>query len=85
MQTNRTAVRFYIDRDADTPVVRSVPVSRPSIAAVTDPRGSATHHLGSCDEGATAFAASESRRRGARHRLISIVQLSLRKPRRHAS
>ncbi len=85
MQTNRRAVRYYIDRDADMPVIRSVPVSKPSIAAVTDPQESPPRHLGSCDEGPTAFAASESRRRGARHRLTSIVQLSLRKPRRNAS
>ena len=78
MQTNRKAVRFYIDRDADTPVVRSVPVSRPSVAAVSTPDAPAVRPQG--DDSAMAFAAAESRRRGARHLLTA-----LRIPRRHAS
>ncbi|HEV2128494.1 MAG TPA: hypothetical protein VGR22_07745 [Thermomicrobiales bacterium] len=80
MQTNRKAVRFYIDRDADTPVVRSVPVSHPSVAAVSASRAPITHRPENGDESAMAFAAAESRRRGARHLLTA-----LRKPRRNAS
>jgi hypothetical protein len=79
MQTTRKAVRYYIDREADTPIIRSVPVSRPSAAsAVTDtPRAS--------EQDAAAFAAAESRRRDTRHRLTSMVQAGVRKYRHHAS
>ena len=84
MQTNRKAVRFYIDRDGATPVVRSVPVSRPSVANVAaDQTTPAT--FGPAGERATAFAASESQRRGTRQRLASLVQKPRRKLRAEAS
>ena len=84
MQTSRKAVRYYIDREADTPVIRSVPVSRPSaLESVTtqatfDRHTTAAEHAGS---DATAYAASESRRRDARRRLASLVQSSVRRRR----
>jgi hypothetical protein len=77
MQTTRKAVRYYIDRDADTPIIRSVPVARPTVVTPEPARASG--------QDATAFAATESRRRDARHRLTSMVQASVRKYRHHAS
>jgi hypothetical protein len=80
MQTTRKAVRYYIDREADTPVIRSVPVSRP--VTVRLPEADLARDGG---QDATTFAAAESRRRDARHRLTSMVQASVRKYRHHAS
>lgn len=80
MQTTRKAVRYYIDREADTPVIRSVPVSRPAV--VRQPEAEAAR---STQQDATSFAAAESRHRDARHRLTSMVQASVRKYRHHAS
>lgn len=75
MQTTRKAVRYYIDREADTPIIRSVPVSRPT----------ATETALASEQDAATFAAAESRRRDARHRLTSMVQAGVRKYRHHAS
>lgn len=66
-QNTRKTVRYYIDRDADTPVVRSVPVKRanlPNASTVTGQADSATTH----------YSASESRRRHARQRLAELFQ-----------
>ena len=75
MQTTRKAVRYYIDREADTPIIRTVPVSRPPAPDTARPS----------DQGAASFAAAESRRRDARHRLTSMVQARMRKHRHHSS
>jgi hypothetical protein len=71
MQTTRKAVRYYIDREADTPIIRTVPVSR-AVATATE-------------QDATTYAASESRQRDTRHRLASMVQAGVRKYRHHSS
>lgn len=78
MQTTRKAVRYYIDRDADTPIIRSVPVTRPSSTGET-----AKSRIN--PESAAEHAANEHRRRAARHRLASLVQASVRKRRQHES
>jgi hypothetical protein len=80
MQTTRKAVRYYIDREADTPVIRSVPVARATIT-----RQAESEPARNGEQDATTFAAAESRRRDARHRLTSMVQASVRKYRHHAS
>ena len=80
MQTTRKAVRYYIDREADTPIIRTVPVSRPNSVAYTatdTPRGA--------EQDATSFAAATSRRRDTRHRITSMVQAGVRKYRHHES
>lgn len=76
MTNTRKSVRYYIDRDADTPVVRSVPVvrtqeatPRPSIEAIQQRNGNL----------ATLHAAEESRRRSARSRLNSLVRATVRR------
>jgi hypothetical protein len=74
MQTTRKAVRYYIDRDADTPVIRSVPVS----CALTDAPAASSAATPQSDTTST-------RTRGARERLSSIVQGSVRRPRRRDS
>lgn len=68
-QTTRKAVRYYIDRDADTPVIRSVPVAR----AIAPAAVSATP------------AAGEQERGAARGRLSRLMPLSVRRQRRPAS
>lgn len=85
MQTTTKATRYYIDRDADMPVIRSVPVSRPAVSALADSQPALDHHIEGGETGATAFAASESRRRDTRRRLTSMVQASVRKYRHHDS
>jgi hypothetical protein len=82
MQTTRRAVRYYIDRDADTPVVRSVPVTRASAPQAVTNLSTPTHHASA--ESATAHASAESHR-DARHRLADLVHASVRRKRRHAS
>lgn len=71
MQTTRKAVRYYIDRDADTPVIRSVPVSRPAMAERAD--------------AAYVAPTDTSRRPAARERLASLLESSVRRHRRHDS
>jgi hypothetical protein len=85
MQTTRKATRYYIDRDADMPVIRTVPVARQSVSALAASQPALDHHAEGGENGATAFAASESRRRDARRRLTSMVQASVRKYRHHPS
>jgi hypothetical protein len=75
MQTTRKAVRYYIDREADTPIIRTVPVVRPAVSAPAR----------QAEQDATSYAAAESRRRDARHRLTSMVQAGVRKYRHTAS
>ncbi len=74
MQTTRKAVRYYIDRDADTPVIRSVPVS----CALTDAPAATNAAPNQTDTTST-------RTRGARERLSSIVHGSVRRQRRRVS
>lgn len=77
MSDIRKSTRFYIDRDAGTPVVRSVPVAR---AVDRDAARPALETLQRRDNDlAMLHAASESRRRGARHRLTTLVRGSVRR------
>jgi hypothetical protein len=84
MQTTRKAVRYYIDHEADTPVIRSVPVSRPvqALAHTVEGTGSPTTNGSSTAETAAEHLASQTRRGAARHRLASLVQSSVRRRQR---
>ena len=73
--THNKTVRYYIDREADTPVIRTVPMSRPS----------ATTTSAAASQDAVTFAEAASRRRDTRHRLTSMVQAGVRKYRHHDS
>lgn len=69
-QTTRKAVRYYIDREADTPVIRSVPVARattPVVVATVTP-----------DD-------ASQERSAARGRLSRLMPLSVRRHRRTVS
>ncbi len=79
MQTTRKAVRYYIDREADTPVIRTVPVSRPSAVA---PSAAALPREPEQD---TATFPTADDHRISRHRITSMVQARVRKNRHHAS
>lgn len=73
MQTTHKTVRYYIDREADTPIIRTVPVSRPVANAP------ATHQK------AGTTGKTPGRRHGTRHRLNSLVQAGVRKYRHRDS
>ena len=75
MQTTHKTVRYYIDREADTPIIRTVPVSRPAVKAPAPPT----------QQDAVTFAEATTRRRDTRHRLTSMVQAGVRKYRHHDS
>ncbi|HYH11045.1 MAG TPA: hypothetical protein VD789_01730 [Thermomicrobiales bacterium] len=78
MQTTRKATRYYIDRDADTPVIRSVPVARATLP-------NASTISGQADSATTDYGSSVSRRRHARQRLTDLLQATVRKHRNRAS
>lgn len=84
MQTTRRGVRYYIDRDVDTPVVRSVPVSSTRPAHENPKHISTTASTNGQNESArTAYNASETRRRTTRGRLAEMVQTTVRRHRSH--
>lgn len=84
MQDTRKPVRYYIDRDDDAPVIRTVPVTRPLTEALAQPKrtrsqpSTTTHRV---PNAATAHAEHESRRRSARRRISSMVRASVGKNR----
>ena len=84
MQTTRRAVRYYIDRDADTPVIRSVPVTRLSSADASE-LPAAGRLDGQAESATTSYNASADRRRTARRRLAEMVQSTVRRHRNHNS
>lgn len=88
MSDPRKAVRYYIDRDADHPVVRSVAVPRverhaerhtadPAVIATPASDGAIRH-----SDASLRHALDAHRRRGARQRLSGFVR-SHAHPRRH--
>jgi len=77
MTDSRKSVRYYIDRDNGTPVVRTVPVARSAQPALPRPSLEAIHRREA--NLATLHAVEASRRRGARHRIISLAKASVRR------
>jgi hypothetical protein len=83
MQTPHKAVRYYIDREADTPVIRSVPVFRPAQSHVHTIDGTATSSDGATPaDTSTQHLAHQSRYGVTRHRLAHLVQASVRRKQR---
>lgn len=80
MPNTRKPVRYYIDvdRDADTPVVRSVPVAHPTQSTSSQPSLEAVQQQRHVDL-AMLHAAEGSRRRSARLRLIDLAKASIRR------
>ncbi len=87
MQTTHKTIRYYIDREADTPIIRTVPVMRPTQAS--------THASGGADAPAPDRATAgetvgqhptqQTRHGDTRHRLANLVHASMRRKSRDGS
>ena len=75
MPNSQKPVRYYIDLDNGTPVVRSVPVVRSAQSASPRPPLEAIQNR---EANLTTLPTVEaSRRRGARHRIISLARAAI--------